>query len=450
MHSTPLPPIPAHSVLIFLVEIGVLLALGLLFGSLARKLNMPPVAGELCAGVLVGPSLLGHTLPHLYSWLFPHNAGQMHLVDAIGQTGVILLVGLAGISIDLPMLRRKAGTATTVGAGALLLPLACGGGVGLLLPKALMGSSSRSTFAAFIAVAMCVSAIPVIAKTLLEMRLLHRDVGQLIIGAATVDDVVGWLLLSIVATLATAGVSPHHLLISIGWVAAMVLFCCTLARPITDLFLRRAARSAEAGPTPGVVVLLLLGFAMAGQAIGMEAVIGALFGGMVIGSSKWLDQKRLAPLRTIVVDVLAPIYFATAGLRMDLTTLGRPIVLGAGLLFLAVALASKFSGAYLSARVVRQDHWTAVALGAGLNARGVMEIVLAITGLSLGVLNTAMYTVIVLVAIITSIMAAPVLRFAVRRTADVTQQERLREMQMSGQDVPPELAGQDTGTSAPG
>jgi Kef-type K+ transport system membrane component KefB len=182
----------------------------------------------------------------------------------------------------------------------------------------------------------------------------------------------------------------------------------------------------------------------------MEAIIGALFGGMVIGSSKWLDHKRLVPLRTVVMDVLAPVYFATAGLRMDLTTLRRPIVLAAGLLFLVVALASKFSGAYLSARSVRQDHWTSVALGAGLNARGVMEIVLAITGLSLGALNTAMYTIIVLVAIITSVMAPPVLRFAVRRTTEVTAEERLRGARMSGQDAPPQLAGHDAGPTPAG
>lgn len=432
----PLIPLPGHSILIFLAAICVLLGMALLLGSLAARISMPPVAGELCAGVLLGPSVLGHSLPGVSAWLLPHIPSQVHLIDAVGEIGVILLVGLTGISVDMALLRRRAGTAAAVGGGALLVPLGCGVVVGLMLPAALTGSgSNRATFVAFVAVAMCVSAIPVIAKTLLEMGLLHRDVGQLIISAATLDDVIGWLLLSVVTAMATAGVHAHVVLVSVAWLGALIVFCLTLARPVVDLSLRLSARSKDPGPMTAVVVLLLLGFAAVSQAIGMEAIIGALFGGMVIGSSRWVDQRRLAPLRTFVVAVLAPIFFATAGLRMDLSALGRPAVLGAAVLVLAVALVSKFAGAYLGARSVRLDHWTAVALGAGLNARGVVEVILAIVGLQLGVLTTAMYTIIVLVAIITSVMAPPVLRFAMRHTAGVTPEEDLRELQMIGKDV---------------
>ncbi len=433
LHSMPLAPLSAHSVLIFVSDIGVLLGTAFLLGLLARRLNMPPIVGELCAGVLLGPSVLGHLDPPVAAWLLPRDPSQMHLIDGLGQFGVILLVGMTGISIDLRLLRHKAGTAAAVGAGALLLPLGCGAAVGLILPRTLMaGGSDRAVFVAFIAVAMCVSAIPVIAKTLLEMRLLHRDLGQLIISAATIDDVIGWLLLSVVSAMATGGLRAHHVLVSVAWLAALIGLSLTLARPAADLSLRLAGRSRDPGPMVAVVVLIVLGFAAVSQAIGMEAIIGALFGGMVIGSSKWVNHDRLAPLRTFTVAVLAPVFFATAGLRMDLGALGRPVVLGAALLVLAVAFASKFAGAYLSARCVRLDHWNAVALGAGLNARGIMEIVLALAGLQLGVLTTAMYTIIVLVAIITSVLAPPVLRFAMRHTAEVTREEQLRELQLTG------------------
>jgi Kef-type K+ transport system membrane component KefB len=286
-------------------------------------------------------SVLAHVAPHFSAWLLPANAGQIHLADAVGEIGVVLLVGLTGISLDLGLLRRNAGTATAVGAGALLVPLGCGAAVGLALPKTLMASGSdRATFVAFVAVAMCVSAIPVIAKTLLETRLLHRNVGQLILCAATIDNVIGWLLLSVVSAMAVTGVRAHQVLISVAWLIALIVICLTVARPVVNLTLRLSARSKDPEPAVAAVVLSLLGFAAASQAMGMEAIIGALFGGMVIGSSKWLDPGRLAPLRTFVMAVLAPIFFATAGLRMNLTALGRPTVLGAALLVLAVAMAS--------------------------------------------------------------------------------------------------------------
>jgi Kef-type K+ transport system membrane component KefB len=313
--------------------------------------------------------------------------------------------------------------------GALLVPLGCGVGLGLVLPGTLMGAgSSRVTFSAFVAVAMCVSAIPVIAKTLLEMRLLHRDVGQLIMSAATIDDLLGWLLLSIVSAMAASGVRAQPVLVSVGWLAVMIVASLTVARPLAALALRLSARSKDPGPAVAAVVLMMLGFAVVSQAIGMEAIIGALFCGMVIASTKRVDPRWLVPLRTLVIAVLAPIFFATAGLRINVESLGQPGVAAAALLILAVALISKFVGAYAGARAVRVDHWNAVALGAGLNARGVMEIILATVGLQLGVLTAAMYTVIVLVAIITSVMAPPILRYAVRRTPDASPEEVAREL----------------------
>jgi Kef-type K+ transport system membrane component KefB len=442
--AIPVAPLSAHSILVFVLATALLLGLALLLGQLAGRVGMPAVAGELCAGVVLGPSVFGHLAPALSGWLLPRTASQMHLIDAVGEIGLILLVGCTGISIDPGLLRRRTGAVATVGAGALLVPLACGVAIGFALPTTLTKGGDRFTFAAFVGVALCVSAIPVIAKMLLEMGLLHRAVGQLIMGAATIDDVIGWLLLSVVSALAANGLRAHDVLLSVAWPVVVVIFCLTLARPMVSGVLRLSVRSARsvrsaAGPgssaaEPGsmvaVTVLMLLGFAALTQALGMEAIIGALFGGMVIGSSKWLDRERLVPLQTFTVTVLAPLFFATAGLRMDLTALRRPTVAGAALVVLAVAIVSKFAGAYVSSRGAGLDHWNAVAMGAGLNARGVMEVILAITGLRLGVLNTTMYTIIILVAIITSVMAPPVLRLAARHI-EVTPEDDERELRMN-------------------
>jgi Kef-type K+ transport system membrane component KefB len=428
LSAGPVPPIDAHHMLVFLLQIGLLLGAALVLGRLAQRLGMAAVVGELCAGVLFGPSLLGHVSPALSAWLLPHEAAQLHLLDAVGQLGVLLLVGVTGMSIDLGLVRRRGGTAVGVSAGGLIVPLGLGVALGFALPAALLvHGTDRTVFACFIGVAMCVSAIPVIAKTLLEMRLLHRNIGQLIMSAASVDDVVGWLLLSVVSAMATTGIRAGHVAQSLVYLAAVILFICTIGRPIVATVLRFSARSEEPAVTVTAAVLMLMLCAAGTQALGMEPVLGAFYGGILIGSSAWVDRERLAPLRTFVMAVLAPLFFATAGLRMDLTALGRPVVLVSALLVLLIAVAGKFAGAYAGARASRLGRWDALALGAGLNARGVIEVIIAMVGLRLGVLSPQMYTIVILVAIATSLMAPPMLRFAVRRTHAVSEEEEARE-----------------------
>jgi Kef-type K+ transport system membrane component KefB len=414
--------------LVLLIQIGLLLGLALTLGRLGQRVGIPAVVGELCAGVVLGPSVLAHATPGISGWLFPRDVGQMHMLDAVGQFGVLLLVGITGMSIDLGLLRRRGTTAVRVSLGGLLVPLAFGVAIGFALPSVLLAKSGeRTVFACFIGVAMCVSAIPVIAKTLLDMRLLHRNVGQLIIGAAAFDDIVGWLLLSVVSAMATSGVRAGQVAQSIAYVVGVILFACTLGRPIVGTVLRLSVRSKDPGVVVSAVVLLVVLASAGTQALGMEAVVGAFYGGIVIGSSGWLDRARLAPLRTFVMAVLAPIFFATAGLRMDLTALGRPVVLGSAFAVLLIAIAGKFTGVYLAARTSRLGHWDALALGAGMNARGVIEVIIALVGLRLGVLTTEMYTIVILVAIFTSLMAPPMLRYAVARGMATSEEEMERE-----------------------
>lgn len=429
--GVPPPPIPAHQLLVLLLQVGLLLAIALALGRLAVRLGVPAVVGELCAGVLLGPSLLSTLAPGLSSWLLPQDPGQFHLLDAIGQLGVLLLVGIAGMHLNLPLVRRKGRTAIIVSAGGLVVPFALGVGTGFLLPGSLLApGGDRTVFALFIGVALCVSAIPVIAKTLLEMRLLHRDVGQLILSAAVVDDIVGWLTLSVISTLATSRSGRDQLVTAVWHLTGVVVFVVVLGRPLVRVSMRLAARAGDQTLIGAAVVLFVLGGAGT-QALGMEAILGTFLVGILIASSGEAYVRRLTPMRTVVMGVLAPVFFATAGLRMDLTALGRLDVLATAIAVLVIAILGKFAGAYAGARISRLGHWEALALGAGLNARGVIEVVIAMVGLRIGVLNTAMYTVVVLVAIVTSLMAPPTLRQAVARIP-VTSEERETEKAFSG------------------
>ncbi|MGI5159885.1 cation:proton antiporter [Microbispora sp. CA-102843] len=423
----PMAPIAAPTLLIFLLQVGLLLMLALALGRLATRLGMPALVGELFVGVILGPSFLAWAAPDLQRWLFPANPEQFHLLDAVGQIGVLLLVGLTGMHMDMGLVRRRGGTAAGISLGGLAIPLGLGIGAGFLLPGSLIPQGVDATvFSLFLGVAMCVSAIPVIAKTLMDMKLLHRNIGQLTLTAGMIDDAFGWLMLSIVSAMAVHAVSTGTVLTSVGYLIAIIVFALTLGRPLVRGVLRLTDTSGDSGPTVAAAAVLILLASAGTHALGLEAVFGAFVVGILIGTAGKVDPSKLAPLRTVVLSGLAPIFFATAGLRMDLTSLVRPEVLLAGLAVLAIAIIGKFLGVYAGARLSRFNKWEALALGAGLNARGVIEVVVAMVGLRLGILSVEAYTIVLLVAIVTSLMAPPILRIAMARV-EQTAEEEIRE-----------------------
>lgn len=416
--NPPIMPLAGGQVVILLVQIASLLLLGLGLGRLVARFGLPPIVGELMAGVVLGPSLLGHAAPAVHDWLFPADPAQMHLLDAVAQIGVLLLVGVAGIELDTRIVRRRGTTAVRVSLGGLLIPIGLGILIGYLAPAVLVpDTTERPVFALFLAVAMCVTAIPVIAKTLADMKLIHRDVGQLIMTSGMVDDAVGWFLLSVVSAMATVGVRANQVALSLLLLVAFVVAAMVVGRPLVRGALRLASRSTETGPTIVTAVIIVLAGASITQSLHMEAVFGAFVAGILVGQAIRERRAVLAPLRTIVLTVLAPIFLASAGLRMDLGVLLDRDVAIAAVVVLAAAILGKFTGAYLGARSSRLGHWESMAVGAGMNARGVVEIVVAMVGLRLGVLDIATFTIIALVAIVTSMMAPPLLRLAMSRVA---------------------------------
>ncbi|MEU8891956.1 cation:proton antiporter [Streptomyces sp. NPDC048442] len=421
------PPLSSPQLLLFLVQITLLLATALALGRLALRCGLPTVVGELLTGVLLGPTVLGALAPSVAGALLPVEAEQMHLLDAVGQLGVLLLVAVAGAHLDTGLLRRRRARVARIGLTGLLVPLGLGVGIGFLMPQELLtGRVDRVTFALFVGVALSVSAIPVIAKTLSDMKLLHRDVGQLTLASAAFDDCAAWFMLSVVSAMSVGGLRAGSVAISLVSLVGFTLVLLTVGRPVTSALLRRAARSPEAAPTVAVVVVLVLGCAAASQALELEPLLGAFLVGVLIGRPGVVDPARLAPLRTLVLGVLAPLFLALAGLRIDLTALVDRQVLLFGGVTLLVAVVGKFAGAYLGARLSRMSHWEGFAIGAGMNARGVVEVVVATAGVRLGVLSNAMYTIVVLIAVCTSVMAPPLLRWSMRRVEQGAE-ERLRE-----------------------
>ncbi|MYA13225.1 MAG: hypothetical protein F4Z26_00745 [Acidimicrobiaceae bacterium] len=424
-----LTPLDEHALLVFWTQLLVLVAAARAVGYLMRRVGLPSVVGQLAAGVVLGPSVFGAVWPRGFEWFIPHEEISSGALFAVTWLGVALLLVTAGFETDLALIRRLGRAAALVTGFSLVVPLAGGLVIGVLLPADFIGGGAdRTVFALFVALALSVSALAVIARILSELGLMRRDFGQITVAAGMANDVVGWVMLAVFTGFATAGqVSVTGTLRTVIGLAAFLLLAMTLGQRAIDASLRRVRRD---GPNLhgalGIAVFTMLAFGVATQALGIEAVLGAFVAGVVLNRSRFQQHEVVHHIESLTNAFLAPVFFAMAGLRVDLALLGEADALAWAGVVMVVAIVAKFAGAFVGARLAGQSQRAAVALGAGLNARGALEIVIASVGLSLGVFSETAYTVIVIVPLVTSVFAAASLRLAVRDwMGSPAEQERL-------------------------
>jgi len=419
-----------HDLLVLWVQLPLLLVVARSLGQLMQRIGQPSVVGELAAGLVLGPSVFGRLWPDGFDWVFPGDPVQSAMLLTVAWIGVVLLLVGTGYETDLGLLREQGKAAGLVATGSLVVPMAAGFGVGVLLPSEFAGENGQGiVFALFVAAALSISSLPVIAKILTELGMLRRGFGQVTLAAGMANDVVGWVLLGVVAGIATSGeASIGDVAVAVLGMAALFAFALTIGRRVLDGALRGATRRRL--PVAGrfsLVVVFALALGAVTQWLGVEVVLGAFVAGIVLRRTTVPQDDVVAVVETATAGFFAPIFFATAGLRVDLGVLADGDVALWTVVVVVVAALSKLVGAgagALSAGMVRQE---ALALGAGLNARGALEIVIATVGLTLGVLNDASYTVIVIMAMATSMMAPPMLRAVVASWKGTpSEQERLR------------------------
>ncbi|MDY7100274.1 MAG: cation:proton antiporter [Actinomycetota bacterium] len=410
-----LVPPDEHELLVFWVSLAVLAGVARLLGGIARRFGQPAVVGELAAGVVLGPSVLGALAPGVSGALFPADRVQTAMLFTVGWIGVVLLLLAAGYETDFGLIRRLGRAAAIVALGSLLVPVVVGFGTGMVLPDQLLGDGTdRLVFALFVAAALSISSLPVIAKILAEMGLVRRTFGQLTLAVAMANDVAGWILLGVIAGAASTGrVQLGDLALTLAGAIVFFALAATVGQRAIDRLMRSARRRSESTATTSVVVLSVLVGGAATQWLGIEAVLGAFVVGVLLGRSEVRDDRAVARIQEITTVLFAPVFFATAGLRIDLGLLAEPETFLWAVVVLALASASKFVGAFGGARLAGLGRREGAALGVGLNARGALEVVIASVGLSMGALNQSSYTIVVLMAVATTVMAAPLLRLVV-------------------------------------
>jgi K+:H+ antiporter len=411
---------PGHgpSEAIFVVQLMVLLLVGRLLGEALLRLRQPAVMGQLMAGLVLGPSLLGALFPELQHALFPAAKDQKAMLDAIAQFGVLLILLMTGMETDLKLVRASSRASISASIAGIIVPFACGFALGEFLPDSMLPDPDKRLITSlFLGTALSIASVKIVATVVREMNFLRRTVGQVILGSAIVDDTVGWIIIAVIFGLALQGhVDPLSIAKSVVGTLAFMAFSLTIGRRLVSLIIRWVNDTFVSELAVITAILLIMGaMALTTHLIGVHSVLGAFVAGILVGESPILTRHIDQQLRGLIIAFFMPVFFGTAGLSADLTVLRDPQLLLMTFGLIAIATIGKFGGAFLGGELGGLSRREAVALATGMNARGSTEVIVATIGLSMGALSQDLFTMIVAMAVLTTLAMPPTLRWALGR-----------------------------------
>jgi Kef-type K+ transport system membrane component KefB/nucleotide-binding universal stress UspA family protein len=429
--------------MIFFTQIMLLIIAGRLLGEGMQRLGQPAVIGQLLGGILLGPTVFGTIWPAAQMAIFPLHASERPMLSAVSELGVLMLLLLTGMETDLALVQRVRRTAIITSAAGIAIPFVCGYGLGQILPADVLPDPHRRLITSlFLATALSISSVKIVAAVLREVDFLRRNLGQVILAAAILDDTIGWTLLAFIGGLAAQGkIVLGPVLTSIVGTITFLFFCFTLGRR----WVARAIRWTNDHftiemPVISAILVLMIALALLTSWIGVHTVLGAFAAGVMVGQSPILTKHIEEELRGLIVALFMPVFFGVAGLSIDLKVLADPRLLGLAALLIGFACLGKLGGCYLGGRLGRLNHSEALAVGFAMNARGSTEVILATIGLSIGVLNQTLFTLIVLMAVVTTLGMPPLLRWALARVPmPEAEKKRLEAEAAEEKDTMPKL-----------
>jgi K+:H+ antiporter len=385
------------------IKVHTLLALGVIIvstraaGWLISRIGQPRVHGQILAGILLGPSLLGVLWPEALAYLFPLEA--IGALGILAQIGVVLFMFLIGLELDLESFRRHGRKAMVISYASIIIPIALGALLALWLYPRLGEGASRLGFTLFLGAAMAVTAFPVLARVLQETGLTNTKLGVLVITCAAVDDVAAWCVLAfVVALVEGTGFSD------VAWTIFLsVVFLLILVQGVRPLL-----RRLPAVPLWACIALAMLG-AWLTERIGIHAIFGAFMAGAVIPRRAEIQGPIKTTLEPATLTLLLPVFFAVVGLSTRIDLLDDPYLWAITAAVILTAIAGKWGGSMLAARATGEPWRDAAAIGVLMNTRGLTELVILTVGLELGIISPTLFTIMVIMALVTTLMATPIL-----------------------------------------
>ena len=408
---------------LLVAEILLLLVVGRVLGEGMQRIGQPALMGTLLAGIILGPSLFGWVWPEAQHFIFPKDEAQKGMIDGLSQVGILMLLLLTGMETDLSLVRKSGWAAVAIALCGIAFPFACGFALGEFGPPALLGGASggnRLATSLFLGTALSISSIKIVAMVVREMNFMRRNLGQVIVATAIMEDTVGWVIIAIIFGITGArggagggGLDVLNLVQTVGGVVLFLVFCFTAGRWLVFSAIRWVNDNFRSDFPVITTILVITGvMAIITQLLGVRTVLGAFMAGVLIGEPPILTNHIQGQLRGMITAFFMPIFFGMSGLAADLTILKDARLAGLTVLLVAIASIGKFSGAFAGAMLGRLTWREGIALGCAMNARGSTEVIVASIGLSMGALSQNLYTMIVTMAVITTMAMPPMLRAA--------------------------------------
>ena len=395
---------------IFFLEIAVMLSMALLCGQLMSRLHFPTVFGELFGGIIIGPTVWGWLSPSTYNWLFPVSGAVFQGRDALIQICMLFFLFAAGLEMNLSLVKKRGNNIAWASLTGIVVPFILGFGMVVLFPDLLGEHFQGKTlfFAMFMGTALSISALPVIARTLMDLDLMNTDMGMIIIGAATINDLVGWSLFAFIlsnfAHESIINISPY---ITFFLVFLLFAFMLTIGRALAQRSLRwLKSYMPWPGAFLGITTVLILLAAACAEAIGIHAVFGAFLVGLAFSQNLEKRDEAHEMVYQFVMYFFAPLYFVSIGLKANFVASFDLVLVLAVLL---VACIGKVLGVMLGLRISKMSWRQSAVIGFALNSRGAMEMILATVARDAGLIDDRLFVALVIMALVTSVLSGPIM-----------------------------------------
>ncbi len=394
--------------LTLIIQIAVIIIVSRLIGILFRKINQPQVVGEMIAGIILGPSILGLLAPNLFAFIF--SPASLKYLNALSQIGLLLFMFIIGLEFDQKLLKGRGHAALLISHVSIILPFMLGTLISLYLYPFLSSKQVTFTaFALFVGASMSITAFPVLARILSEKNLIKTKIGTITIACAAINDLTAWSILAFVVTIVRAGSNNIPLWLTLTGAVVFILIMIFAIRPLAaklEVYYENKG-NVLTNDILGMVILLMLFSAWTTEWLGIHALFGAFFMGAMMPRNKYFINSIVEKLNDITVVLLLPIFFALTGLNTNVGLIsGTQMWMFFGII-LAAAVIGKMGGSTIAARISALNWREAAGLGILMNTRGLMELIILSIGLELGVISHVLFTMLVLMALVTTFMTTP-------------------------------------------
>ncbi len=395
-----------------LMQLGIMILFARLFGELARRLRQPMVVGEIIAGVILGPSVLGMLDGELYQMLFPSEGNSAIVLDGVITISVVLLLFIAGMEVELDLVWYQGKKAIYTSLSALIIPFIIGFLVCYFFPHVfgLNDSEDLVVFSMFLGTTLSITALPVIARILMDLDIFKSKLGMVIIASAMVIDILGWIIFTVILSMMETEHDQGSLLKTIILTVVFTLAMLTIGKVLINRSLPWLNRKfAWPGGLLSMAMVLCFLAAAFTEFIGIHAIFGAFILGVALGDSQHMSERAKEIVHQFINNIFAPLFFVSIGLTVNfVANFNLTMVLA----LIGLAVVSKLSGAYLGARMGGMTKFQSLAVGFGMNTHGTLEVILGSIALNAGLISTQLFVAIVVMVIASILIAAPLMKYS--------------------------------------